>query len=125
MEFHINSTDIENLVTSFYKKVQADELLGPVFNDIVQVDWQEHLLLLNKFWRSIMLKTREYHGNAYSKHAFLAQKTLITEAHFARWLNLFTQEAHDYLSAEDADTIVVRANSIANSLRRAMLKNTE
>ncbi len=66
----------------------------------------------------------KYRGDAYSKHVLIGEKTTITEAHFVRWLNLFTQEAHACLAKEEAQTIVKRANLIAGSLRRAMLNPT-
>lgn len=35
--------DIELLVDSFYTKVRSDELLGPIFNGVIQNRWPEHL----------------------------------------------------------------------------------
>jgi hemoglobin len=36
-------TDIERLVNAFYERVQEDEMLGFIFNDIARIDWAEHL----------------------------------------------------------------------------------
>lgn len=52
----LNKIHIENLVTHFYQKIQKDDLLGPIFNEVAQVNWDEHIPLLCKFWNSIMLK---------------------------------------------------------------------
>jgi hemoglobin len=70
-----------------------------------------------------MLKTSEYHGNAYSKHVIVGNATGITEEHFTRWLILFKKESDQCLSPQNASAIVKRASLIANSLRKAMLKN--
>ncbi len=117
----LNEAHIEKLVTHFYQKVQKDEVLGPIFNDVVQVDWNEHIPLLCQFWNSIMLKTNEYHGNAYQKHIQLKQFTHIEEAHFVRWLNLFQEEAVNHLPGEIAEEIFQKASLIAESLKYGML----
>jgi hemoglobin len=111
---------IENLVTHFYQRVQKDELLGHIFNDIAHVDFAEHIPVLCHFWNSIMLKTSEYHGNAYEKHVFIGQKTNIQKAHFIRWLDLFQQESVKHLPAKAAEEIIQKASLIAKSLQHGM-----
>jgi hemoglobin len=108
---------IKNLVTHFYQKIQCDKVLGPIFNGIAQVDWDHHIPLLCQFWNSIMLKTNEYHGNAYRKHVILGEKTQLTEAHFARWLAIFQEEAFKYLPIQSAQLITEKACMIAGSLK--------
>ncbi|KTD05004.1 group III truncated hemoglobin [Fluoribacter gormanii] len=117
----LNKTHIEKLVTHFYQKVQRDEVLGSIFNDVAQVDWDEHIPLLCQFWNSIMLKTNEYHGNAYQKHVLLKQFVHIEEAHFVRWLDLFQEEAEFHLPAGISEEIVQKASLIAESLKYGML----
>lgn len=108
---------IKTLITHFYQKVQHDPLLAPIFNDTAKVDWNHHIPLLCQFWNSILLKTNEYHGEAYRKHVILGTKTTLTEAHFARWLALFREEAFLHLPIDDAHRIMERANMIAASLK--------
>lgn len=110
---------IEKLVFHFYQKVQKDELLGPIFNEVAQVNWDHHLPLIRQFWNSIMLKTKEYHGNAYRKHVMLGEKVTLTDAHFARWLMLFQEEALIRLPMQSAHQIVTKAHLIAGSLKLA------
>lgn len=116
-----NQADIKKLVINFYSKIRKDELLGPIFNDIAQVDWDHHIPLICQFWNSIMLKTNEYHGNAYMKHIMLGKKTPIQKLHFSRWLELFQQEAIKYLPADAAEEIVKKATLIARSLSYGVL----
>jgi hemoglobin len=113
----LTSEHIKNLVTHFYQKIQCDKVLGPIFNDIAQVDWDHHIPLLCQFWNSIMLKTNEYHGNAYRKHVILGEKTQLTEAHFSRWLVIFQEEAFKYLPIQSAQPIIEKAYMIAESLK--------
>ncbi len=112
---------IEKLVKHFYLRVQKDELLGPIFNDMAQVDWDHHIKLLSQFWNSIMLKTHEYHGNAYEKHVIIGQQTHIEEAHFIRWLDLFQQEAVKHLPSEAANDMIQKASLIGKSLQFGMI----
>ena len=50
--------DVFLLVSSFYKKVRLDDLLGPFFNDKIK-EWDEHLERLTTFWESsLFLKTK-------------------------------------------------------------------
>ena len=114
---------IEKLVTHFYNRIQEDALLGPIFNDIAQVDWIHHIPLLCQFWNSIMLKTNEYKGSAYAKHLMLAKKADIKEIHFTHWLVLFQEEARKHLPAQSAEEIIKRAALIAESLKYGILSN--
>lgn len=113
----LTTEHIKKLVTHFYQKVQRDEILGPIFNDVAKVDWDHHLPLICQFWNSIMLKTNEYHGNAYRKHVVLGAKTTLTESHFARWLMLFHEEALKHLPFEAAQLITDKAKMIGESLK--------
>jgi hemoglobin len=108
---------LEKLVFHFYQKVKKDDLLGSIFNDIAQVNWNQHIPLICQFWSSIMLKTNEYHGNAYRKHVLLGKKITLTDAHFARWLKLFQETAIHYLPHQDAQLIFDKATLIAASLK--------
>lgn len=113
----LTTDHIKNLVTHFYQKIRRDEVLGPIFNDVAKVDWDHHIPLICQFWNSIMLKTNEYHSNAYRKHVILGEKIALTEAHFSRWLMLFGEEAVKYLPMQEAHLIVKKAHMIAESLK--------
>jgi hemoglobin len=108
---------IKKLVSNFYQKVQKDEVLGPIFNDVAKVDWNHHIPLICQFWNSVMLKTNEYHGNAYRKHLILGEQVKLTEAHFARWLMIFKEEAFKHLPVLEAQSITMKAQMIAKSLK--------
>jgi hemoglobin len=117
----LTAQHIEQLVHRFYAKVRKDPLLGPVFNDVAKVDWDHHLPLLCQFWNSVMFGKREYYGDPYTKHMLLASKTELSEAHFARWLELFNDTADAILPTDAAQEIQYRAMMIAGALKRGML----
>jgi hemoglobin len=116
----LTASQINRLVHNFYARVEHDAILGPIFNDVAQVDWEEHLPKLCAFWNSVMLGTNEYRGNAMLKHLELNRQFKLTPEHFEHWLNLFKQEAIAALSADDAKLIVARASLIADSIKNRL-----
>ena len=86
-----NRKDIKTLVDKFYDKVNKDDLLSPVFNDISKVNWEEHLPLMYDFWTNILLGESAYKGEPLEKHLRLP----IKKEHFERWFKLFFETLDD------------------------------
>ncbi len=105
--------DVVRLVDRFYDQVRRDPLLSPVFS---HVDWPAHLPVMYSFWASILLGEGSYQGNPFQKHMNL----VIREAHFDRWLELFTQTARQYFDGPRADEAVYRAQAIASLFRHRL-----
>lgn len=108
----LNRDDIVRLVDAFYDKVQADAVLGPVFNAAVH-DWPEHKATLVKFWSSVALGSREYRGNPMAAH----RPHPIIDAHFGHWLALWQNTAREVLGEAKAERMYQYARRIAQSLR--------
>lgn len=102
----LNRRDIEKLVNLFYKNVQSDDLLAPVF---AHVDWTAHLPIMYNFWASLLLGERSYQGNPFQKHVALE----IDATHFDRWLQVFITTVDENFSGEKATEIKDRATNIA------------
>lgn len=105
--------DIIFLVDSFYKKVNSDELLAPVF---AHVDWPAHRPIMYNFWSSMLLGDQSYQGNPFQKHVHLA----INSAHFNRWLELFKQTVDENFVGFKADEVKSRAQNIAGVFQHKM-----
>lgn len=101
-----NKSDIILLVDKFYEKVNADELLAPVFK---HVDWPAHLPVMYNFWSSMLLGDSTYKGNPFQKHMDLAIKA----AHFDRWLKLFSETVEENFEGIKAEETKNRARDIA------------
>ncbi len=86
--------EIAELVRRFYADVAQDDLLGPMFNDVAQVDWSEHLPKLTAFWCRALLGMPGYQGNPFRAHLLIHAQSEFTAAHFERWLNLFQADEH-------------------------------
>lgn len=104
---------IARLVDTFYDRVQADPVIGPIFNAAVH-DWPAHKATLVQFWSSIVLGTREYRGNPMAAHR--AQPG-IEDAHFGHWLALWRATAHEVLGEADGEVMYGYAQRIGQSLR--------
>ena len=107
----INEAMIRQLVHSFYDRVRADAVLGPIFAGRID-DWAPHLERMCAFWSSVALMTGRYHGQPMQKHAPLP----VGAVHFDRWLNLFADTARVVCPAAAAEHFISRARLIAESL---------
>ncbi len=104
-----NIEDIILLVNSFYKKVNRDQLLSPVFNDIAKVNWEEHLPVMYSFWSAVLFDTSTYKGQPLTSHLELP----IDTEHFQRWLELFKQTVDENFKGDKAEEAKEKADSIA------------
>ena len=103
---------IESLVDRFYDRVQADPVLGPIFNPAVD-DWDDHKRRLVAFWSSITLRSGSYRGNPMAAH----RPHPIRIEHFDYWLALWRDTAEDVLSPAQARIFCDHAARIARSLQ--------
>lgn len=108
--------DIKLLVDTFYERVNQDELLSPVFNEVAQVNWPQHLLVMYAFWSSVLFGSMGYKGRPFPKHMRLP----LTQEHFNRWLLLFTQAVDDLYSGPVASQAKQKAKSIAHIFQMKM-----
>ncbi|MCB0308388.1 MAG: group III truncated hemoglobin [Bdellovibrionales bacterium] len=113
----ITEESIKVLVDQFYTKIRQDSELGPVFEGTIGVDeasWKKHLLIMYDFWSSIMLTSGRYHGNPHQKHQNIPAFDIQL---FDRWLNLFSETAHEVHDFRIAKQYVDRSQRIAESLK--------
>lgn len=106
--------EIAEMVRRFYGDVAQDDLLGPMFNDVAQVDWSEHLPKLTAFWCRALLGMPGYSGNPFRAHLLVHQQAPFTMAHFQRWLSLFHETIELGWVGPNAD----RAGDLANNVAR-------
>ncbi len=118
----ITEADIARLVDSFYGRVRADPLLGPVFHAAIgqsSSGWAAHLARLRRFWSAVMLRSGAYHGDPFSAHLRLPG---LTPEMFTRWLALFDATCADSFPPETAAAFGERAHRIARSLRMGLFE---
>lgn len=100
---------IKRMVNLFYSRVQKDDLIGPIFNGVIQDQWPKHLEKMYGFWQTVLLNERAYSGSPFPPHA----KLPIAAEHFERWLELFKANMQENFEGEKADEAVWRAEKMA------------
>lgn len=109
-----NRADIILLVDSFYTKVQENLTIGPIFTDVVKVDWSHHLPKMYDFWESILFGNATYKGNPMLTHFAINEKTSLKEEEFNTWKRIFFETVDELFEGENALIIKQKAQSIAD-----------
>ena len=108
--------EIETLMRRFYASVRQDAVLGPVFDEVARVDWDEHIPKLCDFWETVLFRTGGYRGNPLGVHRVLAGQVAMDRGMFDRWLELFRETVEGNFAGENAGHIVRVAADMANVL---------
>lgn len=106
-------TDIQRVVNTFYQKVRNDAQLGPIFDQVAQVNWEKHLPKMYDFWEHVLWGTGSYYGHPMLPHFQLNDKFPLLNGHFNRWKELFFETVDELFAGEQADAMKTRAASIA------------
>ena len=109
----VDTDYVDHFVETFYGRVRADDLLGPIFAERI-ADWPAHLARMKAFWRSVLHNSGEFSGNPMVKHLAIPG---LESRHFERWLMLFYATLNDAEGHPAATALVGgRARMIADSL---------
>jgi hemoglobin len=100
--------DLEILLDRFYGRVREDQKIGPIFNEVAKVDWDQHVKKIYNFWDDLLFGAHSYHGRPFPPHVPLGLKV----EHFERWLELFFQTTDELFEGQKADEIKMRALNI-------------
>lgn len=117
MEDICNRQDIEHLVDTFYQQVLADDVIGFIFTEVAQIDFDAHMPTMYDFWETTLLGEMKYKRNAMLKHIELNQKEPLIPAYFDRWLLLWEQTISANFAGEIATLAIKRANHIAELMK--------
>lgn len=109
-----DESNVRSLVEAFYRRVDDDPLLGPIFSRELTGRWDEHLAKMTTFWSSLVLGSKQYRGNVQEAHRPLGD---IEPQHFARWLSLFLNTVEARYEPAAAVQFMEPALRIAQSLQ--------
>lgn len=101
--------DVKKLVDVFYDRIREDELLAPIFNEVIQDRWPQHLDIMYRFWQTVLLGEHTYFGSPFVPHA----KLPVEHKHFQTWLKLFNKTVDDLFKGKIADEAKWRADKMA------------
>ena len=116
-------SDIELLVNKFYQKVIQDGIIGYVFTELVQLDWEKHIPIMYDFWDTTLLGTMKYKGNPMTKHILLNKVEPLHPEHFRRWIELWEGTIEANFSGAKAREAIQRAKSIAELMMHKIGEN--
>ena len=129
-----NTTDIETdrdvklLVGHFYPRVREDSVLGPMFDEIGEVDWVEHIPTMCEFWETVLFHRSAYKGDPLRPHVELNRKMQEVRAveldpkDFARWIALFHETVDELFAGARAEHAKGAASRMAEHMMAAISK---
>jgi hemoglobin len=115
-------SDIDLLLRNFYSSVRKDPSLGYIFDDIMHVNWEEHIPIITDFWETILLDSGSYTRNAMGEHFKINQKIKLEASHFQQWLHLFDTTIDEMFAGEKASLAKKRAHSVASLMQLKILQ---
>ena len=117
----IDADFLSLLVETFYARIQAHEVLGPVFEARLHGRWPEHLARMKLFWQSVALRNGVYNGRPVPAHLKVSG---LNEPLFDEWLALFGKTLDDIAPSVAAhDFLMAAAGRIARSLILSIFHN--
>ena len=105
--------DIEFLVDEFYRKVKKDEIIGYIFNEVVNFSWEVHIPIMVSFWDSILFDKGTYKGNVMMQHIELNKKSPLKPEHFEQWKKLFFETLDENFEGEKMEEAKKRVEMMA------------
>ena len=119
-----NRENIALLIHTFYGRIRKDEMLGPIFNRIIQ-QWPEHLEKLTDFWETNLLFTRNYKGNPLKAHSDADEKVnnTITMEHFGKWLQIWFSTIDELFEGRNAEVAKQRARKMSTMMFLKIFEN--
>jgi hemoglobin len=111
---------VHNLVVAFYRELVMDELLGPVFEEVAEVDWSHHIPLLIDYWCRILLGDPSYQGTLLMAHRRVHDQQAFVTEHFDRWYGHWVATIDKSWAGPLAERAKAHAARIAASLARQL-----
>jgi hemoglobin len=113
-------TAIHDVVVHFYREVVFDELLGPVFDEVAEVDWSLHLPKLVDYWCRVLLREPGYDGLILAAHRHVHEIQPFRLEHFDRWYELWVASIDSRWAGPGAESAKAHARHIGEVLARQL-----
>ncbi len=113
--------EIHGLVVAFYREVALDDLLGPVFSEVVEVDWSVHIPKLIDYWCRVLLRESRYDGFILASHREVHDIQALRPELFDRWFGLFVAVIDEGWAGPTAERAKAHAARMAATLARQIL----
>ena len=113
--------EIHDLVVEFYREIVFDPLLGPVFDEVAEVDWAAHIPKLIDYWARVLLGEPGYDGYILRPHQHVHELQAFELEHFDRWYSLFVASIDRRWAGPMAELARAHAARMAGTLARRLL----
>lgn len=113
--------EIHDLVVGFYREIVFDDVLGPVFTEVAEVDWASHIPKLIDFWCRVLLGQPGYDGSVLGAHQRVDELEHFRPELFDRWYTLWVETIDAGWSGPIAETAKEHAARVSATLARKLL----
>jgi hemoglobin len=111
---------LRRVIDEFYTRVRADPVLGPVFNTIIGDRWGPHIERIMSFWMMATRLRPGYRGRDFMP-AHLRHDAIRAEQ-LPQWLALFRATCRDLCSPDNAATLILIAEQMAENMAISLTK---
>ncbi|MEP6622856.1 MAG: group III truncated hemoglobin [Acidimicrobiia bacterium] len=105
----------------FYREIVFDDLLGPVFDEVAEVDWTTHIPKLIDYWCRVLLGEPGYDGYILHAHDEVHAIESFRPELFDRWVGLFVESVDAGWRGPVAERAKSHAARMAGVLARRLL----
>lgn len=115
---------MHEVVVDFYREIAFDDLLGPVFGEVAEVDWALHIPKLIDYWCRVLLDEPGYDGFMLGPHDRVHALEAFTPEMFERWYALWVASIDRGWRGPYAERAKAHAARMAGTLSRRLLHET-
>lgn len=112
---------IHDLVIHFYREIALDDLLGPVFGEVAEVDWADHIPRLIDYWCRVLLGRPGYDGRILGAHQRVNEIQAFEPDMFERWYRLFVASVDSSWAGPHAEAAKDHALRMSGVLSRRLI----
>lgn len=112
--------DIANLMREFYGRMFKDEVMGPIFIDVAQMDLEAHIPIMCDFWELQLFQKPGYRGGMMMVHLQLNMLTELEHHHFMRWLDYWYETLDALFEGPRATWAKTVASRVARNMSQRL-----
>ena len=116
----IGRSEVHDLVVDFYREVVFDDLLEPIFGEVAEVDWAEHIPTLVDYWCRILHGTATSPFAVMATHRHLHSIRALRAEHCDRWYELWVECVEARWSGPSAEHAVHHAAALMSGMARRL-----
>jgi hemoglobin len=105
----------------FYREIVFDDVLAPLFGEVAEVDWADHIPRLIDYWCRVLLGETGYDGAILAAHRHVHDLDAFRVEHFDRWYSLWVASIDAGWAGPRAEQAKRHAARIATSLAGQLL----